>query len=284
MRRCPAQYLPPKRPVSVLYFNPFSPRPKVTHVVFDFDGTLSLLRQGWPRTMRRMFLELLPPLEGEDRAALERELAREILDFNGRQPIHQMRAFAERVRRRGGRADAPEDYLAEYARRLRAEIDQRIDALRTGARQPDDFVLHGARAFLDQLCQRGMTLYLLSGTREEFVREEARLLGLDEYFSAGIFGGARDPARFSKEMIYDRIMTEAGITGESLLSFGDGPVEMRATLERGGLAVAVCSDETDNGSGRIDPAKLEVLSEAGAHAAIPDYREATALLDRILAA
>lgn len=26
----------------------FSPRPQISHVVFDFDGTLSWLRNGWP--------------------------------------------------------------------------------------------------------------------------------------------------------------------------------------------------------------------------------------------
>ena len=26
----------------------FEPRPNIQHVVFDFDGTLSLVREGWP--------------------------------------------------------------------------------------------------------------------------------------------------------------------------------------------------------------------------------------------
>ena len=30
----------------------FAPRPKATHVVFDFDGTLSWIRHGWPEMMQ----------------------------------------------------------------------------------------------------------------------------------------------------------------------------------------------------------------------------------------
>ena len=33
-----------------------------SHVLFDFDGTLSLIREGWPQVMTPMFVEMLPPL------------------------------------------------------------------------------------------------------------------------------------------------------------------------------------------------------------------------------
>jgi hypothetical protein len=29
----------------------FQSRPQITHVLFDFDGTLSLIREGWPETV-----------------------------------------------------------------------------------------------------------------------------------------------------------------------------------------------------------------------------------------
>ncbi len=38
----------------------FRPRPEISHVLFDFDGTLSLIRQGWPEVMVPMFVEMLP--------------------------------------------------------------------------------------------------------------------------------------------------------------------------------------------------------------------------------
>ncbi len=48
--------------------------------------------------------------------------------------------------------------------------------------------------------------------------------------------------------------------GEQLLAFGDGYVEIENTKEVGGLAVAVASDEANNGSGRMDEWKRDRLS------------------------
>ena len=87
-----------------------------------------------------------------------------------------------------------------------------------------------------------------------------------------------DYKRFSKKMIIDRILAEDRIPGEKLLSFGDGYVEIQNTCEVGGLAVAVASDEANNGSGRVDPWKRERLLGVGAHVVIPDYRDAVPLL------
>ena len=79
-----------------------------------------------------------------------------------------------------------------------------------------------------------------------------------------------------------RIIRENGIRGEQLLSFGDGYVEIENTREAGGLAVAVASDEANNGSGRMDEWKRERLSGVGADVVIPDFRDAAPLLELIL--
>ena len=42
----------------------FTPRETIAYVVFDFDGTLSIIRQGWPEVMLPMFVEMLPRKEG----------------------------------------------------------------------------------------------------------------------------------------------------------------------------------------------------------------------------
>ncbi len=266
---------------SIEFLPSFEARPKITNVVFDFDGTVSILRQGWQYTMQRMFLEILPQREGSDHEALKTELFTEILGFNGKQPIHQMRAFAERVASEGQGALTGEEYLKDYAQRLRAEIDQRIERIRNGLAIDDEYVVHQARKVLDLMRAKGLRISLLSGTNEDFVREEAELLGLTDYFNAGIFGGTKDPTKFSKEAVYDRIMRDEGIAGENLLSIGDGPVEIRITKELKGLAVAVASDELDNGSGRVHPEKRQVLVDAGADVVIPDYRDAGELMQKI---
>jgi hypothetical protein len=48
-------------------FSPsFTARPSVKNVLLDFDGTLSLIWEGWPAVMLGMFLEILPRRAGEE--------------------------------------------------------------------------------------------------------------------------------------------------------------------------------------------------------------------------
>src|SRR6185437_5595000 len=95
-------------------------------------------------------------------------------------------------------------------------------------------------------------LYLASGTDEVFVKREAELLGVTDYFGERIYGAQDDYKSFSKKMVIERILRENQIPGERLLAFGDGYVEIENTRETGGLTVAVARDEANNGAGRID--------------------------------
>src|SRR6516162_2598356 len=49
---------------------PLEARPQISDVLFDFDGTLSLIRQGWPEVMVPMFVEALPRRAGETEESL----------------------------------------------------------------------------------------------------------------------------------------------------------------------------------------------------------------------
>ena len=260
----------------------FAPRPGISHVLFDFDGTLSLIRQGWPEVMVPMFTEVLPALPGETDADRGRLAFEDIMRLNGKQTIYQMMQLAERIRERGGEAKEPLWYKHEYLRRLDLRIKDRIDGLRQGTIPADDLLVHGARRLLENLKDRGLPVYLASGTDEIFVKQEAELLGLTPYFGRRIYGAQDDYKTFSKKMVIERIIRENGIRGEQLLSFGDGYVEIENTKEAGGLAVAVASDEANNGSGRMDEWKRERLSGVGADVVIPDFRDAAPLLELIL--
>ena len=82
----------------------------------------------------------------------------------------------------------------------------------------------------------------------------------------------------------DRMLEEHGITGDNLLSFGDGYVEIENTKQLDGLAIAVASDEANNGAGNIDAWKRERLLGVGADIVIADYRDAATLTTMILSA
>ncbi len=259
----------------------FAPRPGITHVVFDFDGTLSLIRQGWPDVMVPMFTEVLPPLPGETDEDRRRLAFDDIMKLNGKQTIYQMIQLADRIRERGGVPQEPLEYKHEYLRRLEEKITARVAGLNAGTIRPDDLCVFGSRALLDNLKARGLSLYLASGTDEPFVKREAELLGLTHYFGRHIYGAQDNYQNFSKKMVIDRILKENAIDGSKLLAFGDGYVEIQNTKEVGGLAVAVASDEAHNGSGRMDEWKRDRLSGVGADVVIPDYRDADPLLNLI---
>jgi phosphoglycolate phosphatase len=260
----------------------FAPRPEISHVLFDFDGTLSLIRQGWPEVMVPMFTEVLPTLPGETESDRRRLAFEDIMRLNGKQTIYQMIQLADRVRERGGEPREPLWYKHEYLRRLDLRIADRLDGLRRGTVHPDSLLVHGTRALLGNLQRRGLPLYLASGTDEVFVKQEAELLDLTRYFGPRIYGAQDDYKTFSKKMVIDRILRENDIHGHRLLSFGDGYVEIQNSKEVGGLAIAVASDEANNGSGRMDEWKRERLSGVGADAVIPDFRDAAPLLELIL--
>jgi phosphoglycolate phosphatase len=258
------------------------PRPEIGHVLFDFDGTLSLIRQGWPEVMVPMFAEALPRLPGEDEAEVERMVLDDIMRLNGKQTIYQMIQLADRIKERGGEPREPLWYKHEYLRRLDGHIGARTAGLAGGQIAADSLLVHGARPLLEHLRDRGLHLYLASGTDVAAVKKEARLLDIDRYFGEHIYGALDDYKSFSKKMIIDRILRENGLDGRQLLSFGDGYVEIENTKGVGGLAVAVASDEAHNGSGRVDPWKRARLLGVGADAVIPDFRDAVAFVDFLL--
>ncbi len=268
---------------SVELARPLDPRPDISHVLFDFDGTLSLIRQGWPEVMVPMFVESLPRLPGETEADVRKLVFDDIMRLNGKQTIYQMIQLTERIQERGGRPEEPLWYKHEYLRRLDLHIGARTAGLANRSIIPDAMLVHGARALLEHLRALGLPLYLASGTDESAVKREAGLLDIAQYFDEHIYGAVDDYKQFSKKMVIDRIIADNQIAGRQLLSFGDGYVEIENSKQVGGLAVAVASDEANNGSGRVDEWKRRRLLGVGADVVIPDFREAASLVDYLLA-
>lgn len=260
----------------------FAPRPGISHVLFDFDGTLSLVREGWPEVMVPMFVEMLPKVSSETDAQRRQMCLDDIMRLNGKQTIYQMIQLAERIKERGGVPKEPLWYKHEYLRRLDARISGRKESIRSGKSNRDALLVHGSRELLEGLQRRGLKLYLASGTDEVFVKEEAELLDVARYFGPHIYGAQDNYQNFSKKMVIERILRENSIAGAQLLAFGDGYVEIQNTKEAGGLSVAVATDEANNGSGKVDEWKRQRLLGVGADIVVADYRDSEALLSRIL--
>lgn len=265
---------------------------KPTAALFDFDGTVSLIREGWQSVMIPYFIEVLCETPAfltagstgrKDSELKETEVCvREFVDMlTGKQTIFQCEKLDEEVVKRGGEHTDPYIYKKEYLRRLDERISFRLTGLQNGGLPPESFTVPGFREFARHLRGMGIKCYLASGTDEKDVVREAGLLGVAELFDGGIYGARDEIKSCSKEIVIRKILEENRISGEELISFGDGYVEIELVAAIGGYAVGVASDESfliGKAGGRTLPGECSVdewkrarLVRGGASAVIPDF-------------
>lgn len=254
------------------------PRGHVRHAVFDFDGTISLLRQGWQDIMAP-FMEEMIAGGNEPTEDIRACVANYIDESTGIQTILQMERLVEMVREAGV---VPEDqiqdaqtYKAEYNRRLLIPVQERIARLESGELSLEDVTLRGAIDLVKRMHDAGLTLYLASGTDRPDVVRESEILGVAHYFSGGIHGALRTFQEYSKDKVIKAILKDNDLHGAEVVVIGDGPVEIRNARGNACIAVGVASDE-GRGAG-WNPAKKERLVNAGADLLVPDFTEEAAL-------
>ena len=263
------------------------------YAIFDHDGTISVLREGWEPVMQDVMVRAVlgdsmsraeAGASGTGPGAeIERAVSELISDTTGVQTIEQMHALRELVRSYGYVAEeailSAEEYKRVYLEALHRMIDRRLQLVRDGVLQAEDVTVKSAVAALEALRGRNVTLFLASGSDHDAVVEEAELLGYAELFDGGIFGSVGDAERDPKTVVLEQILNTIGDeSAEAVVTFGDGPVEIRETVRRGGTAVGVASDEVRRHG--LNPAKRTRLILAGADLVIPDFAE----LDELLAA
>jgi len=252
-------------------------RGRFRSVLFDFDGTLSLIREGWPQVMIPMMVQVLRETgTNETDSQLFSAVEDFVMRLNGRQTIYQMIQLADEVRIRGGRPLEPVEYKHRYHELLMKRIHQRLDDLQTGRASAQDWTVAGSHDLLENLQKRGLDLFLASGTDLKYVRHEAELLGLTRFFGDRIYGALDDYKSFSKKLVIERIIQENHLQGDQLLGFGDGFVEIEEIKRVGGVAVAVASDEVNRRG--INQWKRDRLVQAGADLVIPEFLKHEELL------
>ncbi|HOL73183.1 MAG TPA: HAD family hydrolase [Bryobacteraceae bacterium] len=239
-------------------------------VLFDFDGTLSLIRAGWTDVMIPMMVEILLDLKTGEREEDLRELVTEFVGrLTGKQTIYQMIELARQVELRGGKPLDPLQYKYRYLELLHARIAHRLEELRKGQVPPEKYLVPGARPLLEALKERGLKMYLASGTDQQYMREEADLLDVSRYFDGGVYGALDDYKSFSKKILIQKIIASAECDGPNFLGFGDGYVEIENVKEVGGVAVGVATDEPE--CRVVNEWKRKRLTSVGADFIIPNY-------------
>ncbi len=251
---------------------------RLRHALFDFDGTLSVIREGWERVMVPLMVEMIAGESGDPHGSVRRLVEQYVDESTGIQTILQMEWLAKTIAERRGtdHALSPQDYKAIYNQRLLEPVNRRLARLERGEVCREELMIAGAEGFVRALAARGLTLYLASGTDREHVEREAAALGVARYFGGGIFGALGSIEQYSKAKVIRDILDTHGLQGPELLVIGDGPVEIREGKARGAVTVGVASDEARRRG--LNRHKRDRLIAAGADLIVPDFAAADALL------
>lgn len=257
-------------------------RGKISHALFDFDGTVSLLREGWPGIMGPVMVEMICG-DTEPTPEIEAEVARVIDETTGIQTILQMEILVKMVREH---ALVPEDRMLDarsykeiYNDRLMVPVNERIAKLEAGALTLEQATVRGALDFVKMLHDRGITLYIFSGTDRHDVRNEAAKVGAAPFFDE-IWGAVGNIEEYSKQRVLKELIAEHNLHGSQVLTIGDGPVEIREGRNVGCVTVGVATDEKAGHGWNLE--KRERLLRAGADILIADFGEGEKLAQYLL--
>lgn len=245
----------------------------IKHAVFDFDGTISLIRDGWQNVMVPMMVEILMNTDTNESQGEIEKLVVDFVDYlTGKQTIYQMIRLAEEVKKRGGTPRDPLEYKNIYYERLNPIVRDRIARLESGELSGEQLTVKGSVDFLKDLYKRGVRLYLASGTDVEYVVHEAEVLGVASYFQqGGIFGALKAYKNFSKEMVIQQILKDYHLSGSELMIVGDGVVEIQNAKDVNAIALGVASIEHNDYN--MNAHKRQRLIDSGADLMVTDFSE-----------
>jgi rfaE bifunctional protein kinase chain/domain len=266
--------------------NKWSSELTIEHAIFDHDGTISTLRQGWELIMAPVMMRSILGKKYETADdSLFRSIKHRVEEFidktTGIQTLAQMQGLADMVREFG---IVPESEILDshgykkiFNDELLEMVKQRELKFRKGELSIEDLTIKNVIPFLERLHDAGIKLYLASGTDMEDVKNEANALGYAHLFEGRIFGSVGDINKEAKKMVLDQILDLIGKTSSGrIITFGDGPVEIRETRKRNGLTVGVASDEIRRYG--LNEHKRTRLVKAGADLIIPDFSQNEQLL------
>ena len=258
----------------------------VLHAVFDNDGTISTLREGWEKVMepmmiKQIFGDYLNRANAEEITRVTERVRDYIDKTTGVQTLVQMKGLIEIVAQFGYIPENEilneKEYKEIYNRELIREVNKRLGKLKRGELDVFDYTLKNALPLLKELAGQGVALYLASGTDQKDVENEARALGYADYFKSHIYGSIGRLDHEPKRKVMERILADIGkSSGRQVAVFGDGPVEIREACRAGVFAVGVASDEVRRHG--LNTVKRKRLIEAGADIIIPDFSQMKELL------
>lgn len=256
-------------------------KPQISHAIFDHDGTISTLREGWELIMAPMMMRAIlgDKYDSADESLYRKVMTRvdEFIDkTTGIQTLVQMKGLLDLIMEFGF---VPREkmlnvfgYKQIFNEELLKMVNEREKKLKRGELSVDDFTVKGAVPFLQKLHSAGVKLYLVSGTDYVDVKREAAVLGYDRLFDERIYGAVGDITKEAKKIVLDSILDSIGESASGkVATFGDGPVEIRETRKRKGLTIGIASNELKRFG--LNEKKRTRLIKAGADIIVPDFSQ-----------
>jgi len=141
--------------------NPFAILGHVRHALFDFDGTISVIRRGWEKIMVPMMIEMICGGHSPS-SAIIKEVEDYVDRSTGILTIKQMQWLVQAVERYGlsHQLQTAREYKRLYNERLLQPVRQRTSLMDGSQSTRDQLMISGARLFVQELRNRGIKLYL----------------------------------------------------------------------------------------------------------------------------
>ena len=267
--------------------NKWPAEPVIKYAVFDNDGTISTLREGWEKIMEPVMVKAIL---GDEYSRADESLLKKVKlrvgqfidSTTGIQTLMQMKMLLDIIMEFGFVSEDQmldeSGYKEIYNLELLKMVKEREDKLMSGELNVEDLTVKNAIPFLKRFYDSGVKLYLTSGTDIADVKHEAAVLGHDYLFEDRIYGAVGDINKEAKRIILDRLLDSIGRSeAGSIITFGDGPVEIRETQKRGGMTVGIASNELRRYG--LNQSKRTRLIKAGADIIVPDFSQADRLLE-----
>jgi len=260
--------------------------------LFDFDGTISDERVGWPNLAVPNNVAYLIGMSSPhmDHKQAEEIVVTEIEQTIGIPTYLQMKRLCSILEEHGysGPKLDPKMLKDSYNDALVGMVESRRAKLATGEMTMDDMRIDGAMELLTEAQKRlSNGIYLASGSDLDAVTESVEHLGYSSFFPQDriMAAGSLGPEDDAKEVVIRRMIGEMGLRGEELVTFGDGFPEMLYTYRAGGVGVGILSRDESHyehlGHFTIEQKKQRLLN-AGAHILVYNpYQNVPALLDTI---
>jgi len=224
--------------------------------VFDWDGTLSLIRAEWPRILSSLIAEIIAGrLSPEDDPV---EIIRDdtksvrayLKETAGAPTLDQIKGYLERNNHLEHLKDKDLDrlsrtWLDEYNRRLNRFVEEEV--VPKAGDNPEDYRVAGALKFVKKFREQGIKCYVLSGGNEKDLNDtDVPLLGFDGLFELvlGTDGTIeRELGSYDKGVGLEWIMKREGIEdpGEVVV-IGDGAAEISFARKLGIPSVALIEE------------------------------------------